>query len=90
MKGITSKKAIKILEQIIKLNGNCLDPKRCENCPLRQQCHPTFYNSEDGGRSRFRDYERVNNAMDILTNVILLQDEDYGRERNLAQEEDES
>ena len=90
MKGITSAKAIKILNEIVSLDGNCLTPERCKNCPLRLECHPTFYKSEDSGRSRFRDFERVNHAMDILTSVVLLEDEEYGKEKNLAQAENES
>lgn len=77
MKETTSSKAIKILEEIVALDGNCLLPARCDNCPLKQQCHPTFYKSEDGGRSRFRPSERVNHAMDKLTNAVLLEDEEY-------------
>ena len=68
---------IKTLEEIIALNGKCLNPERCEQCPLRNKCHPTFYKSTDNGKSRFRDYERVNHALDILTNFVLLGDDDY-------------
>lgn len=77
---------IEILEEIIALDGKCLKASRCMHCPLRDICHPTFY-SDSSGESRFRDFERVNHASEILTNAILMGDEEYERKVDLEKTE---
>ncbi len=84
MKESMPSKKIKVLEEIISLDGNCLLAKRCLQCPLRGKCHPTFY-SDSTGKSRFRNYERVNHASEILTNIILMGDEDYAAANDMEE-----
>lgn len=37
-----SKNDADILEQIVKLEGNCMDSQRCKACPFRGICLPEF------------------------------------------------
>ena len=86
MKVTASETSARILEEILNLNGKCLDAPRCTQCPLREKCLPTFYQSSEP-KSRFQDFERVNLAAEILTQEILMDDNEFGKEatkRNLA------
>lgn len=79
MKVTKKEEATKVLDEIIALNGNCLDVNRCKRCPLRERCHPTFYQSPEPV-SRFMPFERVNLALEILTQEIVMDDDEYAKD----------
>lgn len=79
MKVTTCSTSTQILEEIIDLNGKCLDAERCAKCPLRNKCLTTFIKSSEP-KSRFQDFERVNLASNILFNEIVMDDDEYGKQ----------
>jgi len=60
----------KILQEIVDVDGRCLDGIRCQNCPFRSNCLPDFliprYPTEE---------QRLRIAIDVLTHHLLI-DED--------------
>jgi hypothetical protein len=55
------------LEEIVKLDGQCLDSKRCQRCPFRAICLPEFLNPEPPSRP-----QRLKMAQDVLTHHYLI------------------
>lgn len=65
---------IKVLEEVVALDGNCLEPKRCEKCPFRSMCLPEFLHPNPPTKN-----QRRNMAYDVLTHNALI-DDDITRE----------
>jgi hypothetical protein len=59
-----------VLEEIVKVEGQCLDSKRCAKCPFRAKCLPEFLNTIPPSPP-----ERAKMAMDVLAHHYLV-DED--------------
>ncbi len=55
------------LEEIIDLNGKCMDSARCSRCPFRSMCLPEFLNPVPPS-----PIQRSNMAIDILTHSALM------------------
>ena len=60
----------KTLQDIVNIEGKCMEASRCKACPFRALCLPEFLNPIPP-----TPQQRVNIAMDILTHHHLL-DED--------------
>jgi len=61
------KKDEKILEEIVEVQGKCMDSERCVTCPFRSMCLPEFlYPNPPSPNQRF------NMAMDVLTHNALV------------------
>lgn len=65
-----SNKDKKILAEIISLGGQCLESKRCIECPFRSVCLPEFLNPYPLTRP-----QRLNMALDVISYGLLLDDE---------------
>lgn len=63
-----------ILEEIIDLQGNCLERARCVNCPFRSLCLPEFLYPDPPTQN-----QRMKLAYDVLAHNSLL-DEDTDSE----------
>ena len=59
-----------ILEEIVTVDGHCMNPKRCEKCPFRAICLPEFLNPIPPSQE-----QRFKMAQDILTHHYLIDDE---------------
>lgn len=67
-----SKKDKQVLQEIVDLDGNCLDGRpRCEQCPFRAKCLPEFLNKE-----RPTKHKRLEMAKRVLFHNIVLEGED--------------
>ena len=61
-----------VLEEIIKLEGDCLDGRpRCQVCPFRAMCLPEFINIKPPTKRH-----RFDLAMRVLAHHCLIDDED--------------
>lgn len=58
------------LEEIVQVNGECLNSKRCQLCPFRVNCLPEFLNPVPPSEP-----QRLKMAQDILTHYYLIDDE---------------
>jgi hypothetical protein len=58
------------LEEIVELDGECLDGVRCRRCPFRAICLPEFLNPIPPSQP-----QRLKMAQDVLTHHYLI-DED--------------
>ena len=58
------------LEEIVQLDGQCLDSKRCARCPFRAICLPDFLNPIPPSQP-----QRLKMAIDVLTHCCLIDDE---------------
>ena len=58
------------LEEIVSLDGQCLDSKRCQRCPFRIACLPEFLNPIPPSQP-----QRLKMALDVLTHHYLIDDE---------------
>ena len=58
------------LEEIVQLDGQCLDSKRCQRCPFRAMCLPEFLNVVPPSEP-----QRLKMAQDILTHYYLIDDQ---------------
>jgi len=58
------------LEEIVKLDGQCLDSKRCQRCPFRAACLPEFLNPVPPSQP-----QRLKMALDVLAHHYLIDDE---------------
>ena len=58
------------LEEIVQLDGQCLDSKRCQRCPFRAICLPEFLNPVPPSQP-----QRVKMAGDVLAHHYLIDDE---------------
>ncbi len=69
-----SNKDAQILQDIVNLEGKCMDSKRCEQCPFRAMCLPEFLNEKPPTTQ-----QREKMALDVLTHHALV-DEDMSLE----------
>lgn len=58
------------MQEIVELEGVCLDSKRCQRCPFRATCLPEFLNPTPPSQ-----LQRHKMASDILTHHFLIDDE---------------
>jgi hypothetical protein len=65
-----NKNDIKILEEIVELEGKCMKSTRCKVCPFRAMCLPEFINPVPPTESR-----RCQMALNILTHHALMQED---------------
>ena len=56
-----------ILEQIVSLDGNCMDSQRCKLCPFRVMCLPEFLNPTPPTKE-----QRAKMALDVMTHHALV------------------
>lgn len=56
-----------ILDEIVTLEGRCLNDERCRKCPFRLLCLPEFLNPIPPTQQ-----QRAKMAMDVLTHHTLL------------------
>lgn len=61
----------KILQEIVDLDGNCLNAQRCSGCPFRSMCLPEFLIPQPPTYE-----ERLSMAVKILTHNALLEAEE--------------
>lgn len=59
-----------ILEEIVTLDGHCMNSKRCDKCPFRAICLPEFLNPIPPSQE-----QRLKMAQDVLAHHYLI-DED--------------
>lgn len=69
-----SKSDEKVLQEIVKLNGACLDSKRCKLCPFRASCLPEFLNPVPLSQP-----QRLTTALSVLAHHFLV-DQDMNSE----------
>lgn len=63
-------KEMNILQEIIDLEGKCLDSIRCSKCPFRATCLPTFLDD-----SPISHQKRLRMALDVLSYDAILDDD---------------
>lgn len=61
---------IDILEQIVKVEGKCMESTRCSKCPFRSLCLPEFLNVIPPTTN-----QRQQMALDVLTHHSLMGDD---------------
>lgn len=59
-----------VLEEIVALDGQCLESSRCKRCPFRAICLPEFLNPIPPSQP-----QRLKMAQDVLTHHYLLDEE---------------
>lgn len=59
-----------ILEDIVALDGHCMNSKRCDKCPFRAICLPEFLNPIPPSQE-----QRFKMAQDVLAHHYLIDDE---------------
>lgn len=57
----------RILEQIVDLDGKCMDSQRCKLCPFRVMCLPEFLNPIPPSPE-----QRAKMALDVITHHALV------------------
>ena len=65
-----SKNDTALLEQIVELEGKCMDSQRCKLCPFRGMCIPEFIYPNPPTQQ-----QRSQMAMNVLTHHSLLEEE---------------
>lgn len=65
-----SKNDAQILEQIVTLDGKCMDSQRCKLCPFRAMCLPEFIHPNPPTQE-----QRAKIALDVLTHHALVDEE---------------
>jgi hypothetical protein len=65
-----------VLEEIVKLDGQCLESSRCKRCPFRAICLPEFLNPVPPSQP-----QRLKMAQDVLAHHYLI-DEDMEVEQD--------
>ena len=58
------------LQEIVDLDGNCMNSARCTKCPFRAMCLPEFLNPNPPTTN-----QRAKMALDVLTHHSLLEEE---------------
>lgn len=61
----------RILEQIVDLDGKCMDSQRCKLCPFRVMCLPEFLNPIPPTQE-----QRAKMALDVMTHHALVDEEE--------------
>lgn len=69
-----SKNDTDILEQIVKLDGNCMDSQRCKLCPFRGICLPEFIYPNPPTQT-----QREQMALSVLAHHALVDEDDQLR-----------
>ena len=59
-----------ILEQIVELDGKCMDSQRCKLCPFRVMCLPEFLNPTPPTTEQRRSM-----ALDVMTHHALVDEQ---------------
>jgi hypothetical protein len=59
-----------VIEEIVKVDGACLDSNRCKRCPFRAICLPEFLNTVVPSR-----LQRLKMAQDVLAHHYLIDEE---------------
>jgi hypothetical protein len=70
-----------VLEEIVNLDGQCMESSRCKKCPFRSICLPDFLNTNPPTQP-----QRLKMAQDVLTHQYLL-DQDMDKEEFDRREE---
>ena len=73
-----------VLEEIVKLDGQCMESTRCRRCPFRSICLPDFLNPIPPTQP-----QRLKMAQDVLTHHYLIDedsDQDISQEFNRQEE----
>lgn len=65
-----SKKDSSTLQEIVDLDGNCMNSNRCIKCPFRAMCLPEFLNPVPPTTQ-----QRAKMALDVLTHHALVDEE---------------
>lgn len=60
-----------ILEQIVELEGKCMDSQRCKQCPFRGMCIPEFIYPNPPTQQ-----QRAQMALNVLAHHALVDEED--------------
>lgn len=58
-----------ILEEIVELDGQCMNSNRCKRCPFRAICLPEFLNPVPPSQP-----QRLKMAQDVLAHHYLIDD----------------
>lgn len=66
-----SKQDATVLEEIVSLDGKCMDSTRCSKCPFRVMCLPEFLNPRPP-----TTHQRQKMALDVITHHALVDDEE--------------
>lgn len=61
----------RILEQIVNLDGKCMDSQRCKLCPFRVMCLPEFLNPAPPTPE-----QRAKMALDVMTHHALVDEQE--------------
>ena len=72
-------KEIQILEKIVEYDGDCLLLNMCSDCPFKARCLSDFLKEKVCRPTR---EERLNLALDAITNITLLGDNDITYSRD--------
>ncbi len=65
-----SKQDARILDEVVGLDGKCMDSTRCAKCPFRAMCLPEFLNPVPP-----TPQQRAKMALDVLTHHALVDEE---------------
>jgi hypothetical protein len=65
-----SNRDLEILQEIVTLNGKCLNSKRCLECPFRSMCLPEFLAPQPLPQKK-----RAKMALDVLSYNHILGDD---------------
>lgn len=60
----------RVLEQIVELDGKCMDSQRCKLCPFRAMCLPEFLNPIPPTPE-----QRAKIAMDVIAHHALVDEQ---------------
>lgn len=60
----------RILEEIVNLDGKCMDSQRCKLCPFRVMCLPEFLNPTPPTPE-----QRAKMALDVMTHHALVDEQ---------------
>ena len=60
----------RILEEIVSLDGKCMDSQRCKLCPFRVMCLPEFLNPTPPTPE-----QRQKMALDVMTHHALVDEQ---------------
>jgi len=70
-----SKNDAKVLEQIVQLDGKCMDSQRCKLCPFRGMCIPEFVYPNPPTQQ-----QRSQMALNVLVHHSLVDEEPLNAE----------
>lgn len=67
----------RVLEEIVSLDGQCMESKRCVVCPFRSLCLPEFLYPNPPTPEK-----RAKMALDVMTHHALVDDQDLDLEQH--------